>query len=311
MSRRRGFTLIELLVVIAIIAILIALLLPAVQQAREAARRSQCQNNLKQLALALHNYHDTHRVLPPGLVDDPNDTSGVDGYGWAWGTMILPYIEQAPLYDKINPGTNTVTDVLVNDLSSLQTPLAAFKCPSAVDPELNTHWIFNDGSNDQNLAVANYAANTGWAYTSGTSIDRGGAFFRNSAITLTEIFDGTSNTLFIGEKTLLHPRSQNVLGGSVWAASNRTDRMGTAGQNTDHVGCVLGGVHQSHGINGDPVASGLDPAFTPMCFVSQHTGGSHFAMCDGSVRFISENVDQVNLMRWLAQRDDKQVVGEF
>ncbi|WP_339734223.1 DUF1559 domain-containing protein [uncultured Gimesia sp.] len=311
MSRRRGFTLIELLVVIAIIAILIALLLPAVQQAREAARRSQCKNNLKQLAIALHNYHDTHSVLPSGLVDDPNDTSGVDGYGWSWGTMILPYIEQAPLYNNITPGPNTVTDVLANDLQSLQTPLAAFKCPSAVDPELNSHWIFNDGSNDQNLAVSNYAGNTGWAYTNGTSVDRGGVFFKNSAITLTEIYDGTSNTLLLGEKTLLHPHSKNVLGGSVWAASNRTDLMGTTGQYTDHVGCVFGGVHQSHALNGDPVAAGVDPAYTPLCFVSQHTGGVHFALCDGSVRFISENVDQVNLMRWLGQRDDKQVVGEF
>src|SRR4051812_6730319 len=93
---KRGFTLIELLVVIAIIAVLIALLLPAVQQAREAARRSQCKNNLKQIGLALHNYHDTANTLPPGWIGDPTGSNA--GNRWGWGTMILPYLDQAPLY---------------------------------------------------------------------------------------------------------------------------------------------------------------------------------------------------------------------
>ncbi len=311
MNARRGFTLIELLVVIAIIAILIALLLPAVQQAREAARRTQCKNNLKQLALALHNYHDTHRVLAPGYIDDPNDTGGVDGYGWAWGTLLLPLIEQAPLYNRLNPGPNKVTSVLVNDLPALQQPLAAFVCPSAVDEPLNSHWVFHDGTANRSLAKSNYAGVCGWAYTNTTTLDRGGVFFRNSAITLSDIHDGTSNTLLFGEKVRQHPRSKNVLGGSVWAATNRTNLMGTSGQNTNHVGCVLGATHQSHAVNGDPQAASLDMAFTPMVFVSQHAGGCHFAMCDGSVRFLSENLDQVNLMRWLSQRDDKQTIGEF
>ncbi|MCA9080180.1 MAG: DUF1559 domain-containing protein [Planctomycetaceae bacterium] len=311
MRRRLGFTLIELLVVIAIIAILIALLLPAVQQAREAARRSQCKNNLKQLALAIHNYHDTHNVLPPGLIDDPNDTSGTDGYGWSWGMMILPMIEQAPLYNEINAGPNTVTNVLVNNLQAVQRPLSAFKCPSSTDQNLNSHWLFNDGTNDQQLATSNYVANGGWAFTGTTSLDRGGLFHRNSDINFSNVHDGTSNTLLLGEKILEHPTSRNVLGGAVWAASHRTNRMGTAGSKNNSVGSVFGATHQSHPINGDPEAAGLDLAFAPMCYVSQHAGGSHFALCDGSVRFISANVDQVNLMRWLAQRDDKQVVGEF
>ena len=117
---RRGFTLIELLVVIAIIAVLIALLLPAVQQARESARRSQCKNNLRQMALAMHNYHDAHKLFPPGMIgsnvtamSDTNATYPTYtvtnaakriGTGWGWGTFILPYMDQAPLYSKLNPG---------------------------------------------------------------------------------------------------------------------------------------------------------------------------------------------------------------
>ena len=103
MARRRsGFTLIELLVVIAIIAILIALLLPAVQQAREAARRSTCKNNLKQLALALHNYHDTHRSFPVGLMRPDSNPASTQGHGVGWSAMILPFMHQAPLYNSIN-----------------------------------------------------------------------------------------------------------------------------------------------------------------------------------------------------------------
>ncbi|MFG0295400.1 MAG: DUF1559 domain-containing protein, partial [Maioricimonas sp. JB045] len=105
-SRRRGFTLIELLVVIAIIAILVALLLPAVQQAREAARRSQCKNNLKQIGLALHNYHDTHGSFPPGYiaryVSATDPASAETGPGFAWGTMILPFLDQSPTYNQLN-----------------------------------------------------------------------------------------------------------------------------------------------------------------------------------------------------------------
>src|SRR5690606_1821609 len=130
---RRGFTLIELLVVIAIIAVLIALLLPAVQQAREAARRSQCQNNLKQLGLALHNYHDTYARFPSAVfwtdVDGDGQADRDEGH-WAWGAAILPFIEQGNLADRMQPGTLTPTQVHALDPSLLKTPLAVFQCPS-------------------------------------------------------------------------------------------------------------------------------------------------------------------------------------
>lgn len=132
-TRRRGFTLIELLVLMAIIGILIALLVPAVQQAREAARRSQCNNNLKQIGVALHNYHSTHSTFPPGyignLVGDPTN-----GKGWAWGAMLLPYLDQAPLYKSLDLNRYTLLDVLATPSKRplLQTPLAVFRCASDV-----------------------------------------------------------------------------------------------------------------------------------------------------------------------------------
>ncbi len=144
---RCGFTLIELLVVIAIIAILIALLLPAVQQAREAARRTQCKNNLKQLGLALHNYHDVMKQFPPGFVDQLSSAATASGAAvaattqdgnWGWGSYTLPYIDQAPLYNLLNVGNRTLLQA-ANDTTNggrrgLQTPLEAFRCPSDTAP---------------------------------------------------------------------------------------------------------------------------------------------------------------------------------
>ena len=132
----RGFTLIELLVVIAIIAILIALLLPAVQQAREAARRTQCRNNLKQIGLALHNYHDTFRLFPPGVIRDGQNNSEA----WGWTVFILPFLEQANLYNQLDPDTYRLRDLLAGlnptypaptaNAAILQNPLSVFICPS-------------------------------------------------------------------------------------------------------------------------------------------------------------------------------------
>ena len=177
-AKRFGFTLIELLVVIAIIAILVALLLPAVQQAREAARRSSCKNNLKQLGLALHNYHDTHGVFPAGYYagDHPSVADG-EGDGrdarYGWGSMILPFLEQAPLYDKMQVGDRLLSQN-VNDptvLADMQTPISAFRCPSDVAPGTNpikqlpngtacTNVDCNDSSdpNAKPVATANYMA---------------------------------------------------------------------------------------------------------------------------------------------------------
>lgn len=211
-SHQRGFTLIELLVVIAIIAILIALLLPAVQQAREAARRTQCRNNLKQIGLAMHNYHDVYRVFPPGFVIawgnngsiDLTETS-VDGnrrHGWGWGTYLLPYIDQAPLYNKLDVGSS----VSVNRLSGTElglTVLQGYLCPSSAEGG-NTDFA-------QSNYVGMFGAN-GVVTISGdriradgtppsTAPDNGGALGFLSKNRIRDFTDGTSNTILVGERT--------------------------------------------------------------------------------------------------------------
>ena len=170
----RGFTLIELLVVIAIIAILIALLLPAVQQAREAARRTQCKNNLKQIGLAMHNYHDVYLGFPPGYMNTApyhaNGNGPISGnYSqWVWGAMILPYIDQAPLYSRLQVGDIRLADALTaggpyDSTDLLATPLTAFMCPSDVGPATNS-----DGDqlrDSTNTWVTRIASQTTWALT--------------------------------------------------------------------------------------------------------------------------------------------------
>ncbi|QDU75870.1 hypothetical protein Pan97_29120 [Bremerella volcania] len=309
MAKRYGFTLVELLVVIAIIGVLISLLLPAVQAARESARRMQCSNNLKQIGLAMHNYHDTFGSLPSGYVDDPNDSGGVDGFGWAWGALILDQIEQTALRDQLSVGAQNVSQAVQNNLELLQTNLPAYRCPSAPDPDINPHWDFN-GSN---LALSNYVGVTGfgWSQVAGNAETRGGPLYRNSQVTFADIHDGTSNTLLAGEKMLKNLQSGNVLGGAVWAASNRTNVMGTHTTTSDSVGSVLGGGHPLHPVNGDPEAAGGSLGWAPMVFMSQHPGGAQFALCDGSARFISENLDQNTLMSALVQIDDRLPVGNF
>ena len=139
----RAFTLVELLVVIAIIGVLVALLLPAIQAAREAARRNTCKNNLKQIGLALHNYHSTFGTFPPGYVaDNPNNKSSSELSCWAWGAFILPFIEESPLYAALGVNDRELSDALLDltpngGLEAAQTPLAAFRCASDEAPGLN------------------------------------------------------------------------------------------------------------------------------------------------------------------------------
>jgi prepilin-type N-terminal cleavage/methylation domain-containing protein len=193
---RRGFTLIELLVVIAIIAILIALLLPAVQQAREAARRTQCRNNLHQIGLALHNYHDTHRCFPPGQIS--GHTAGIADllYTYSGGatcfTLILPYMDESALYNAYNfdaPGTVGTANTTVT-----QSVLAQYLCPSDLDPSVGSY----------NCREGNYAFSTGmddscqFQYCPIVTTVRG-PLFNRSKVRIRDIRDGTSNTFAIGE----------------------------------------------------------------------------------------------------------------
>lgn len=269
-SKRPGFTLIELLVVIAIIAILIALLLPAVQQAREAARRSQCKNNLKQMGLALHNYHETFGTYPPGIINNAGCTPATANQVWGWGTFLLPQLDQAPVYEQLSPG-QTVCSALpaattlypaTTGVAVLQTPLPAFVCPSDTGDPINAYY--------GNYSKSNYVISEQIAA-------------QNTSVRIRDITDGTSNTFMMGERNLKRdPQGQRQSAGIVWGRHGNSDaankfrvawRINTPNPTTSttspgsgDAGCAR------HGIG------------------SEHTGGAQFLMGDGSVRFISENI---------------------
>jgi len=272
---RRGFTLIELLVVIAIIAVLIALLLPAVQQAREAARRTQCRNNLHQLGLALHNYHDTHSCFPPGTVASSANGSSVSDAaqqpGWTFLAMILPFVDETSIYNACN-----------FTLSTRGTP-GELSNSTAMGQIINQYLCPSDGSYKKsgNYAVSNYMPVAGinssyCRYNHPTYQEKHcGVFSASSRVRIRDIRDGTSNTLMVGEVQLDYIGG-NYSGHSKWAAANdlynRTLRM------TD----------PRHLIN--PPGSWNQPE---LCFGSHHEGGAFFCFGDGQVRFLSENISSV------------------
>lgn len=302
--RRRGFTLIELLVVIAIIAVLIALLLPAVQQAREAARRTQCKNNLKQIGLALHNYHDTFRVFPPGWIGvDPatrqmSPHEGGSGIGWA--ALILPQMEQGALYNQLN------LNVPINDPVNapwIKTSLSAYLCPSDTAPQI-TWDIEEEGSPGTvlaTLATANYIAAFGTEELDGCENAPGtapvsaqgqclgnGSLYHNSRVAIRDITDGTSSTIFVGERKT---KPQDGWW-STW--------VGMVPEGEEAFQRVLGAL--DHTPN-HPMTH-LDD------FSSNHVGGTQFLMADGHVRFVSENID-VYLYKALGTIQGNETVGEF
>jgi prepilin-type N-terminal cleavage/methylation domain-containing protein/prepilin-type processing-associated H-X9-DG protein len=301
---RAGFTLIELLVVIAIIAILIALLLPAVQKVREAAARSQCSNNLKQLGLALHAHHDTHKKFPHGKVD----TTPANDPSWGWAIFLLPFVEQAPLYQIVSPDTKLLKTVLTDNtaagVKNLQIPLAVFLCPSDPDGNtLNNNRKFKVNNVDIVVAKSNYVGNNGNAANTGFFNDTSTAKINFAAIT-----DGSSNTIAIGERKTI----EGGLAG-IWTGMS----TGTGTQIGWHA--IMAQTQWSMQ-KGDSQTNTVVPE---QCFSSKHTGGANFLLGDGSVRFISETI---NFSAWVAapvppasmgvynrlgQRDDGMPVGDF
>lgn len=328
---RQGFTLIELLVVIAIIAILIALLVPAVQKVREAAARTQCVNNLKQLGVALHAYHDVFKKLPVGEHDDDNDS-------WGWLVAILPYVEQAPLYNQLKPriwlaipggsrnvlpnGTSNVdgydtgnpcTRVAQNGTATLvQTVIPLFLCPSDVlPPQVNngygrTSYCANIGTAPSNISGTNpqgFGCHN--AYNGG--VQTGVFTFANHndftwCFPLTAITDGTSNTIGVGEVTT-NNWAQNPGDGcnAIWAGGNPNGRgCGDVWGMADTFRCVDTNFPINFGQGGPGTANwGVDRSI--LCYGSKHTGGANFLFMDGSIRFVSETID-VNLYRALGTR---------
>ncbi len=268
---RRGFTLIELLVVIAIIAILIGLLVPAVQKVREAAARTQCANNLKQIALGCHNFHDVYKKLPPGWVTARGNTPVP---GWAWGAVILPYIEQGPLYKALGVTlTPTVAPKAANVLTDATVPV--YICPS--DPYGSNINVWYD-----NYGKSNYVCNrTLFGPADGTV---GGANGTPINKTLISITDGTSNTIMIGE------RDGYLSFAAVWIAH----AWGADGSTASFEG------RPGRGLNVPYRASGPFPPpsnYNPFSYAarlewsSQHTGLVGFAFADASVHFLSQSID--------------------
>ena len=373
LQRQRAFTLIELLVVIAIIAVLIALLLPAVQQAREAARRSQCKNNLKQIGLAFHNYESTFSQFPGALYcvsydgsgafdigEGPRstDTTKVDSNIHTWAEMVLPFIDQTPVYNQINfsvpmgyaaatggappnyaKGGSYSTSQNFSILSGAVVP--AFICPTTPRSSNVVTPYIDDWLTDS-YGQTTYYAGGALDYTSiwprgNMTNDLGvlgnfkvpGILDINSqdgaagaGVKISRITDGTSNTLIMGERSC-PDSSEWSMGKKIGNLSDEAvGKMGDSWQDWQFAGgggfwrgIVPGqnNLNNTENLNGTPGRP--DGTCTINCnnfygFYSFHTGGAHFVMADGTVRFISQNIDK-NTMSRVYSYGDGAVVGEF
>lgn len=293
-KRRHGFTLIELLVVIAIIAILIALLLPAVQQAREAARRTQCRNNLQQLGIAVHNYELAYEVLPPGAVNPEGPIrSEPKGYHMSWTGQLLPYLDQEPLFRHIDYSKS----VYEQDKRVRESRIAVFLCPSSP-----AHSVPATGQAGGEFSVSSYA---GCHHDTEAAIDSNntGALTLNSAVSYRDLRDGSSNTLFIGEKHLFANDGGYLVG-------DRSTLRNT--------GTAINAILQPAVDGSGNQINARGPVFTPPNesaeyvggFGSYHAGGALFLFGDGSVRFLSENIDTVTYSR-LASIADGELLDDF
>lgn len=302
---RRGFTLIELLVVIAIIAVLIALLLPAVQQAREAARRTQCRNNLKQLGVALHNYHDTHRVFPLACIRGLQGSSAnIEGFG-TWLVYLFPYIDQTPLYNTFNfpyvGGTYGLGSYGTVNMATVNIPIQALMCPSDPDAKVKNFgsWFYGTAPNaNGDYGITNYAGMTHDTLRIGTEaggsfprFDHNGVLGNRARTSVADITDGASNTIMVAEV------SNSPASGWPW---------GWDGALTDaRLTPNAPGTWPGNGVFTNPRETA-----TAQTASSYHEGGIHVQMGDGSVRFVSENIN-LALYQALVTRRGGETVGDF
>ncbi len=317
----RAFTLIELLVVIAIIAILIALLLPAVQQAREAARRTQCKNHLKQIGLALHNYHDSHKVFPPGQMNGIGTDINSLGFPYApqagartcWMQQILPYIDQAPLYNSYNWATigyGCCAGPAGDPMNAMkQAIVPTLNCPS--DPTSPKRITLGTTSPPSAQGFhGNYVTCYGRGVflrppSSAPVVANRGLFWPLSASQIRDATDGTSNTLMGSEIIVVEDGPNhdlrgryyntwegNVLFSTEWGPNTTVADVSSYCNNVVFAPCVVSGANAAQYAR------------------SYHEGGVHALVADGSVRFASENVD-VNLWRALGTARNNETLGEW
>ncbi len=354
-KRRAAFTLVELLVVIAIIGILIALLLPAVQAAREAARRSQCSNNLKQMSLAMHNFHDTYKRFPPGgardqkpfgIADTPQG-NGVQGWGSSWYIYILPYMEQNPLYENMeftggsgwgpaatNVNNPAISGVFINNYFCPSSPInrEAVNAHASARPAPNATYVGISGAVDGLIpgytetrcnkgGSAMNCCSGGWACASGI-------LFPNSKVEVAHITDGTSNVMAISEQAdfLILDNGQKADWGtsrlhSIIIGANNVNSPPRYSVNGDARTFQMTTIRwriNDKDMQGQGWPAGGDCANLGVCqnvgnnipINSTHPGGVNIALCDGSVRFISETVPMEVVAR-LATRDDGQPTGDY
>lgn len=340
--KRGGFTLIELLVVIAIIAILVALLLPAVQQAREAARRTQCKNNLKQLILAMHNHHDVKNRFPvgtsvgrswwadmnaaPTLYDAPpggyftGSSYPLEGPLYTWAFYIFPYMEQTNIYTQMDPslkgGAWPWWATMSDGKPIVGTVLPAFMCPS--DPNASSPWV---ASATEYAAVSSYLGVIGThtykvAPTSSFPDPRGGTFknvvgqdgmlYVNSGTKFRDVTDGTSNTVMVGERSVPDGKEYGWIV-AAWGADGYGFGVADAVLGLEERYSSTAGLSQAPSY----YKAGKKSVYEDMYhFWSNHSGGAQFGMVDGSVQFLSYNVDKT-VIYGLASRSGGEVIQAF
>jgi prepilin-type N-terminal cleavage/methylation domain-containing protein len=290
---RRGLTIVELLVVLAIVAVSLALGLPAIQHSIQDARRSQCKNNMKQLGLALHNYHEVYAALAPGWIS--RDGTPGTGARSGWQVAILPFVDQAPLYNQIDFKLPSPIEVDGKPVALFQTPLPIYRCPA--DPTPATNPLRGD------YATSNYSGNYGnvppprlrplgmsdfWPGAVEAPLKSRGIFARDSSVGFRDITDGTSNTIMAGERGISS-------GAGIWAGV--TD-------NAHEDDALTDGSHRSR------------PNAGLFSFSSRHENGVHILVCDGSVRFLSDKIDSkpgadLGILQKLTCRNDGMPLGDF
>ncbi|QEH37021.1 hypothetical protein OJF2_56060 [Aquisphaera giovannonii] len=287
--RLAGFTLVELVTVIGIIAVLIALLLPAIQSSRESARRLQCTKNLVQIGIALANYASSHRVFPPGVVNDDGPITNMpEGYHFGWAVQILPQLEKPAHFRAFDFGQSVYAEV--NDTARTHV-LSDFLCPSNSWP-----------------ALTNYAA---CHHDVEAPIDRDnhGVFFLNSRVSLRDLSDGPACTILVGE----------IVGGESplgWAVGTTSSLRNTGTRINESRGVnrtLLRGAAGNGKISPESIAEQIEadalPEDTVGGFSSQHGGGANFLFGDGSVRFLDEKIDP-NVYRSLGHRNDGNLISD-